>query len=156
MKHSYSIALERFSEAWPEVEPLARAHYAEMQKRFEAEGMQIGPFNPRVDAYERANRDGYMFLFVVRDETGKVVGHATVYLTSDMHNGELIAREDTIFIHPGHRNGIGRKLSAHILAFMKAKGVKRAFIDARTDPRAIRLWQRLGFKPVAEVMMINF
>lgn len=152
----YTIKRESFIAAWPEIKPLARMHFEETRERFAAEGMPMAPFNPRLDIYEKADLGGYLFTFVVRTETGQAVGHSTVYIQTDMHNQETIAREDTIYVHPDHRNGIGRKLTRFILEFLKSQGVVRATIDARTDPRAVALWRRLGFKPVAEVMMITF
>lgn len=153
---NYHITMEGFTAAWPEIEPLARMHFEETRERFAAEGMPMAPFNPRLDVYQLAEQGGYLFTFVVRTDDGKAVGHSTIYIQTDMHNRETIAREDTIYIHPDHRNGVGRRLTKTILAFLKSQGVKRATIDARTDPRAVKLWQRLGFKPVAEVMMITF
>lgn len=151
----YTISRESFTAAWREIEPLARMHFEETRARFAAEGMPMGPFNPRLDIYEKADQGGYLFTFVVRLD-GRAVGHSTVYIQTDMHNRETIAREDTIYVHPDHRNGVGRRLTKHILEFLKSQGVVRATIDARTDPRAVALWRRLGFKPVAEVMMITF
>lgn len=153
---NYTITLEGFTAAWPDIEPLARMHFEETRERFAAEGMPMAPFNPRLNVYQQAEQGGYLFTFVVRTDEGKAVGHSTIYIQTDMHNRETIAREDTIYIHPDHRNGVGRRLTKTILAFLKSQGVKRATIDARTDPRAVKLWQRLGFKPVAEVMMITF
>jgi ribosomal protein S18 acetylase RimI-like enzyme len=153
---NYNITLEGFTAAWPDIEPLARMHFEETRARFAAEGMPMGPFDPRLDVYRQAELGGYLFTFVVRTDDGTAVGHSTIYIQTDMHNRETIAREDTIYIHPDHRNGVGRRLTKTILEFLKSRGVKRATIDARTDPRAVKLWQRLGFKPVAEVMMITF
>lgn len=153
---TYRIGLEKFTEAWPDIEPLARMHFEETRTRMAEEGFDLGPFDPRLNVYRQADEGGYLFTFVVRTEEGKAVGHSTIYIQTDMHNRETIAREDTIYIHPDHRNGIGRKLTRFILDFLRSQGVKRATIDARTDPRAVALWRRLGFKPVAEVMMIQF
>ncbi|TIQ91347.1 hypothetical protein, partial [Mesorhizobium sp.] len=62
---SYDIAIENFNEAWPELEPLCRLHYGEMQARMAAEGMQIGDFKPRLNVYGSA---GHLLCFVVRVE----------------------------------------------------------------------------------------
>ena len=97
-----------------------------------------------------------MFTFIVRTETGEPVGYSNVYLTNDMHNGELIAREDTVFIAPDHRNGVGRRLVRFILDTMKAKGAKRFAIQPVTDLRVGKIWQRMGFRPVAETMILTF
>jgi ribosomal protein S18 acetylase RimI-like enzyme len=152
---TYTITREHFPDAWPEIEPLARQHYAEMLRRFDAEGLPpLGAFNPRLDLYFRAAEEGYLHCFVVRCD-GKVVGHTTVYEQQSMHSGEMFGKEDTIYIAPEHRNGIGMKLTKAVLAFLKERGCKRAVIDASTDPRAVKLWQRLGFRPVSQLMMME-
>ncbi|TPJ55012.1 GNAT family N-acetyltransferase, partial [Mesorhizobium sp. B2-6-7] len=130
----YTISKESFVAAWPEIEPLARMHFEETRARFATEGMPMGAFNPRLDVYKKADEGEYLHTFVVRTETGQAVGHSTVYIQTDMHNRELIGKEDTIYIHPDHRNGVGRRLTKHILLLLKSQGVFRATIDARTDP----------------------
>lgn len=132
-----------------------RAHYGEMCQRLEGEGFECSPYNPRIDEYAKANDGGWFLYFVARHE-GEPVGFCGVYLTSDMHNGDLIAQEDTIYVTPRHRNGLGRKLVKHVLAELKERGVKRAYATAATDIRAGLLYRRLGFKPQAEVYQLTF
>jgi len=73
-----------------------------------------------------------------------------------MHNGEPIAQEDTIFIEKAHRNGIGRKLALFILDELRRRGVKRVTITPVTDLRVGKIWQRMGFRPMAQVMTYIF
>jgi GNAT superfamily N-acetyltransferase len=152
---SYSIGLETFKATYPEVERLYRMHYAAMQERLAGEGVAIGPYNPRLDQYELASDGGWLLTFIVRFD-GKAVGYSNVYLTSDMHNNELIAMEDTIFVEPDHRNGIGRKLTLFVLDDLRARGVKRAMVTTATDKRVGNLLRRLGFKHTAEAMTFIF
>jgi GNAT superfamily N-acetyltransferase len=144
----YAIAIEPFTAAWPELEPLCRQHYGEMQARMAAEGMQIGDFNPRVKAYAAAS---HLLCFVVRKE-GEAVGYGFIWVTQDMHNSELIGMEDTIYMHPDHRNGIGRRFTKHILAELKARGCQRAHITIATDLRVAKMCERVGFKRSAIAM----
>jgi len=153
---TYTINREYFPTVWPEIEPLARQHYAEMQARFEADGLPPqGAFNPRLDLYFQAAEGGYLHCFVVRCDS-EVVGHATVYLQNSMHNSEPYAREDTIFIRPDHRKGIGRRLVKVLLQHMKEQGAKSFVCQAGTDIRAGKLYKRLGFRPIAETMILNY
>lgn len=152
----YTFALENFADTYAEMEPIYRRHYGEMQARLKADGVEIPPFAPRVDQYRKANEAGYMLLYIVRDETGKAVGHSSLYLTNDMHNGEFMAQEDTIYILPEHRNGVGKRLVRFILDDLKRLGVKRVIITPVTDLRVGKIWQRMGFKPVAQVMTYTF
>lgn len=149
------IALERGDLNYPELEPLYRQHYGEMQARLAADGIPIGDYAPRLDQYFPAFEGGWLLNFVVRLD-GKPIGYSNVWLTNDMHNGEPIATEDTIYILPAHRNGIGKRLVKHILADLAARGVRRVLISPVTDLRVGRIWQRMGFKDAASLMIYNF
>ena len=154
--HHYTIALEPFEEAFPDFEPLTRLHYEEMKSRLAAQGIPIGPYKPRFDVYRQAARDGYLYTFVVRTEAGEAVGHATIYLQQDMHNGEMYAREDTLYVRPDHRNGVGRRLVKYLLDAMRERGAKRFVCQAGTDIRAGKLYKRIGFRPAAETMILTY
>jgi GNAT superfamily N-acetyltransferase len=155
-QHHYTISIEPFEDAFADFEPLTRLHYEEMRSRLAAEGIPIGPYKPRFDVYRRAANDGYLFTFVVRKEDGEAVGHATIYLQQSMHNSEYFAREDTMYIRPDHRNGIGRRLVKFILETMKEKGAKTFVCQAGTDLRVGKLYKRLGFQPTAETMTLVY
>lgn len=151
----YEFSSENAAVNLEELLPLYAQHYREMQERLEADGVPVGPFNPRLDSYMKAAMDGHFLNFVVRSE-GKPVGYCNVWLTSDMHNGELIAREDTVYILPEHRNGIGKRLVKYGLQMLRARGVRRLHVTAMTDLRVEKLWRRMGFKPVATAMIYTF
>lgn len=152
----YRFSIERGWENLPELFPLYAQHYREMKARLEADGHEIGEFNPRVPAYVAAWQAGNLINYVVRTENGEAVGYGNIYLTNDMHNSELIAREDTIFVLKTHRNGIGRRLVKFIIADLDGRGVRRAHAIAMTDLRVAKIWQRIGFRPVATAMIYYF
>ena len=152
---SYSFGLEGFESSYLELEPLYREHYAEMCTRLEAEGVAMSPYNPRLDVYAKASREGWLLTIVARHE-GKAIGYCNVYLTQDMHNGDLIAQEDTVFITRTHRNGIGKQLVKFGMDELKRRGCKRLYVDAATDLRVAKLWQRMGYKNVATKMSYTF
>ena len=149
------ITLERGDLNYLELEPLYRQHYGEMQGRLSADGIPIGDYAPRLDQYFAAFKGGWLLNYVVRLD-GAPIGYSNVWLTNDMHNGVLIAREDTIYILPDHRNGIGKRLVKHILADLGARGVRRVLISPVTDLRVGKIWQRMGFKDAASLMIYNF
>lgn len=151
----YVFSVENGADNHPELEPLYRQHYGEMQKRLAGEGIDVPPFNMRLDVYMQYWRAGHLINYVARRD-GKAVGYANVYLTNDMHNGELIAEEDAIYMLPEHRNGAGRLLAKFALADLKSRGVKRLNVQALTDLRVAKLWQRMGFKHTAHTMTFNF
>lgn len=137
------------------LDPLYRFHYAEMQERLAAEGIPIGNYNPQLERYFAAMDGGEMISFVVLCE-GEVAGYSNVWITTDMHNGEPIAMEDTIYMLPEHRRGVGRKLARHVLDHLQGMGIKRMHITATTDTRADVLFKRLGFRPAATSMIYVF
>lgn len=152
---TYAFSVENLRENYPSMEHLFRAHYAEMCERLERDGFQVSPYNPRLEDYFAANERGDLMHFVVRHD-GEPVGYSNIYVTRDMHNQDLIAQEDTIFISKPHRNGVGRKFSLQILAALRAAGVKRLCATALTDLRVAKLWARMGFKHTAHHMTYFF
>lgn len=152
----YRFTVENAEQNCPELFPLYAQHYREMQDRLARDGVEIGPFNPRLESYFRGAREGYLLNFVVRTEEGIPVGYCNVWLTNDSHNGDLIAQEDTVYILPEHRNGIGKRLVKFGLQNLREKGIKRLHVTAMTDCRVEKLWRRMGFKPVATAMTYVF
>jgi len=152
----YSISIEHGSVTLTELFPLYTTHYREMQARLKRDGIDIPGFNPRIDEYVKGWNAGHIVNYVVRDQDGAAVGYSNIYLTNDMHNGQLIAQEDTIFVLREHRNGIGRKLASFILADLQARGVKRVHVSAVTDLRVAKIWERMGFKHAAHSMIYTF
>ena len=152
---TYTVSLESAVDNYDEMKALYTRHYSEMQSRLANEGIHIPEYNPRLDVYFDAWRRGDMLNFVVRLD-GKAVGYSNIYLTNDMHNRELIATEDTIYMLPEHRNGTGRLLSKFILNHLRGLGVKRLSVTALTDLRVAKLWERMGFKHTAHAMTYTF
>jgi len=155
MREGYSITIERGDLNYEELASIYRKHYGEMQERLKGEGIEIGPYRPRLEAYFPNWKLGHLINFVVRFH-GKAVGYANIYFTHDMHNGEPIATEDTIYLLPEHRNGMGRELTKFTMAHMKQMGCKRAIVTAVTDTRSGKLCQRLGYRPTGQVLTYIF
>lgn len=152
---NYTIQQENFKTTYPELEPLYRQHYAEMVERLAGQGVKYSPYNPRLHEYGESCDKGYLLTFVLRcDEVA--CGYINVYITNDMHNHDLVAQEDTIFVVKEHRNGVGKKLVRFGLDELKRRGVKRLLVSAMTDLRVAKLWGRMGFKEVATQMMYTF
>ncbi len=152
---SYQFALESLEGTYQELEPLYQQHYQEMASRLASQGIEIPAYKPRLDEYFKAARGGWLLTFVVRSE-GEPIGYCNVYLTNDMHNGRLIAQEDTIFITKAHRNGVGKKLVQCVLDELRHRDVKWLLVSALTDLRVAKLWGRMGFKEVATQMAYIF
>ncbi len=151
----YSFSCENIETTYAEIEPLYRQHYAEMASRLAEKGVQLAPYAPRLKEYFKAGNGGWLITMVLRFEEN-AVGYCNIYLTNDMHNGELIAQEDTIFVTKDHRNGVGKKLVSFALTELKKRNVKRLMVSASTDLRVAKLWARMGFKEVATQMAYTF
>jgi ribosomal protein S18 acetylase RimI-like enzyme len=152
---SYVITIEKFRDTYEELEPLYRKHYKEMTDRLESTGIPCSPYNPRLDSYAKAGDEGWLLTFVLRAED-KACGYSNVYITNDMHNQDLIAQEDTIYVLPEHRNGVGKAMVRFILNELNSRGVKRALVSAMTDLRVAKMWKRMGFKEAATQMLYTF
>lgn len=152
---NYEITTENFKDTYLELEPLYRTHYAEMTERLKGQGIEMSPYNPRLHEYGEACDRGDLITYVLRCD-GVACGYSNVYLTRDMHNQDLIATEDTIFVLKEHRNGVGKKLVVYGLQDLKSRGVKRLLVSAMTDLRVAKLWNRMGFKEAATQMIYNF
>jgi L-amino acid N-acyltransferase YncA len=152
---TYTIGLEGFDETYPEVQTLYREHYKEMCDRLAEQWIEMSPYNPRLDEYSKASKGGWLLTIIARHE-GKAVGYCNVYITTDMHNQDLIAQEDTIFVTKAHRNGLGKELVKFGINELKSRGVKRLHVSAVTDLRVAKLWERMGFKHTAHAMTYTF
>lgn len=152
---SYEFTIERGDKNYDEIEPLYRQHFSEMHARLLENGTPVGEYNPRLDLYFEAFAGGWLVNYIIR-KGGLAVGYANVYVTADMHTSEKIAMEDTIYVLPEHRNGIGRKLVKFILKDLKARAVKRVTITPVTDLRVGKVWKRMGFQDVANQMTYTF
>jgi GNAT superfamily N-acetyltransferase len=151
---SYSVELRGFGEIFPVLEPLLRQHYAEMAERMRGLGMEVSPYKPRWEQYRRASEGGWLLTFLLwSDDTP--VGDAMVYITNDMHNGDLIAQEDTIYVLPEHRRGAGRLLANAVHEELRRRGVKRLNVTTSTDLRVARWLERQGYKHVAHCMSLS-
>lgn len=153
--NKYLISIERGDLNYLEIEPLYREHYRQMRQRLKTDGVEISDYNPDLGQYFRAFQDGSLLNFVIR-RSGAVVGYSNVYLFKDMHNQDFCAQEDTIFVSNEHRNGIGKTLVKFILEDLKKRDVKRVYISPVTDLRVGKIWERMGFKPIANQMIYHF
>lgn len=152
---SYTFHIEKFHENYSEMELLYRQHYSEMLERLAKNGIEYSPYNPRLDQYFMASEGGWLISYIVRLD-GKAVGYCNVYLTNDMHNRDLIAQEDALFVLKAHRSGVGKKLVEYGLNDLRNRGVKRLNVNAMTDLRVAKLWERMGFKHTCHSMTYTF
>jgi GNAT superfamily N-acetyltransferase len=152
---TYQFHMVNIREWYPALEPLFRKHYAEMQARLAEDGTPIGDYNPRLETYfQAADRGEYRVFIVLQNDA--IIGYCSVWTTEDMHNSEPIATEDALYVVPECRKGVGRPLVKFVLEYLQGIGIKRVTITPVTDLRVGKIWSRMGFKPVAELMTYTF
>ncbi len=151
----YTFHIEKFHENYDEMEPLYRLHYQEMTDRLLTQGIEYSPYNPRLDQYCIASEGGWLISYVVRLNL-KAVGYCNVYVTNDMHNRDLIAQEDALYVLKDYRSGIGKKLVQFGIEDLRNRKVKRLNVNAMTDLRVAKLWERMGFKHTCHNMTYSF
>lgn len=149
------IAIEDFARCWQVFYPLFNRHYDEQRQNWRHyHGIELPPFEMQVANYLNYNETGFLRFFTVRCD-GVPKGYLIVFLTSDTRNGEFVATEDALYMHPDCRNGLGRRLVKIALGHLKNEGVKRVFVSAAIDRRVEILGRRMGFKTVAQQMAID-
>lgn len=156
MRQPYRFSIEDAEFTYPEFEPLYRQHFDEMLERMHSLGIPMGPYDPWLEAYFDAARNGSLVTYVVRTEAGEAIGYSNIYITRDAHNSERIAQEDTIFIRRDHRGPISRVFVRFILDDLRRRGCKRGNVTTIIDPRVAHLWKRMGFKEVGTAMTFVF
>lgn len=153
---TYALSVEPLRDVLTELEPICHQHYDEMQSRMQGLGVPIAEFNPQWDAYCNYESAGLFRAFIARC-AGKIIGYSFIYATPDMHNGELIASEDTIYVVPAHRGkSAGRELVEFVHATLKDIGVKRLSITTSTDLKVAAWLEKRGYKHTAHHMTICF
>ena len=142
---AYTITIEKFHETYAEMEPLYRQHFAEMRERKADVGIEIGDYALDTEGYFAYSESGQLISFIARHE-GEPVGYIHAYLTRDHRTGEIIATEDSVFVLPEHRNGLGRDMVKFVLEYFKRSNVRRVIITSAGDKRLPLLLTRMGFK----------
>lgn len=151
----YTFHIERFDQTYAEMEPLYRQHFAEWKQHRARVGVDTGDYNLDTEGYFAYAASGQLVTYVARLD-GKAVGYLSVYFSRDHRTGEMVASDDSLFIAPDHRNGLGRRLVQFAIKQAKAAGAKRILINAGGDRRVALLLQRIGFAQTAIEMTYDF
>ena len=152
---NYTFHIEKWHENYIELEPMYRQHYQAMKDRLKNDGVELSEFDWRLEQYLSASNEGWLISYVARLD-GVAVGYCNAYITNDMHNRDLIAQEDALYVLPEHRSGIGKKLVQFGIEDLRNRGVKRLIVNAMVDARVTKLWRRIGFKDYCQTMAYTF
>jgi len=151
----YTMNCCKFREVYDDIVPAMYTHYQEMKERLESEGYKVSECNPDLKTYLKYGDEGWLLSYTLRlDDI--FIGYANVYITEDMHNGDLIAQEDALFVYKNYRNGVGKQFVKYILNDLNSRGIKRLIVSAMTDLRVEKVWRRMGFTDLAKQMQYTF
>ena len=131
-----TFARESWSgETLSEVKQLLPMHWREMAQR-----QGDIPLDPNFVAYETLFKAGFATIFTARVD-GKLVGYIIFIVTPrHMHYDHRWAKDDTIWIHPDHRNiGIATGLFDCFEADLKKDGPIVIQIETREGHEALEL-----------------
>jgi GNAT superfamily N-acetyltransferase len=145
---NYTFHIERFDQTYAEMEPLYRQHFAEWKKHRAKAGVDTGNFQLDTEGYFAYAASGQLVTYVARFK-GKAVGYLSIYFSRDHRTGEMVASDDSLFVAPGHRNGLGSRLVRFAIGQATKVGAARILINAGGDARVASLLRRIGFKQTA-------
>lgn len=152
-KHHYKVAVESYKDTYEELKYLYKQCYEELALVAAKDGRIYPEYNPWLSSYNETNEAGALILYVVREHE-VAVGYCLMYLTQDTRSQKLVTYEDSLYMLPDHRNGIGMMVGKIIVQDMKLRGVTRIFLSAIND-RVVNMWKRIGFKPIATTMELE-
>ncbi len=95
-----SYGIERLTDLWDEVRPLAEAHLAEVSE-LARHGLDLDR-----DCYARLEAaGGHLFVTARAGEMGRLVGYLSLYVKRAPHAKVKAAWQDAIYLAPEHRAG---------------------------------------------------
>ena len=140
----YTIAIERFADALPELHALHVMHWKETELH-----MKGIPMNPDYQRMQNAEDAGKLLQFTVRKD-GELVGNLRMYLFMSAHTQTPYASEDTLFIKPEHRGGfLVMELMRYAERVICALGIKEIRVNSKLVNKADVLMRRMRYQPVS-------
>ena len=147
---SLDFSHERLADCIEECKPLFEAHWQE------TEMYRAGTaFNPDYEKYLQYNEIGFYQFFVARRD-GKIVGDAGMYDTKGMHDQRKLAVEDTWYIVPEARQGMGAiRFLQFVEQDLRAQGVQDVYMTTKLANGAGRILEFCGYSHVANQFWKN-
>lgn len=134
---------EKWVEAFPDMQRLFPAHYAELA--LDQESVKL---SPNIEMYEEADKKGLMHLVTARND-GHLVGYFVAAVLPHLHYREAgpMSQTDAYFVDPGYRvGGCGAKLLMFAEESLREKGVKKIYISTKLHSNHSELFEKLGYK----------
>lgn len=147
----YTFGLEPMAKCVDEVRKVHQAHWDETEVLY-----LTRPMDPDYEMFASMEANRQFLFFSIRDAEGELVGNFGFYLALSSHfKGQLMAKEDFLFIHKDHRKGgLARAFYQYAEKCLIKLGVKLIGISdkAPCGGKSLKpLLSREGFKEVATV-----
>lgn len=150
---TYHLTIESFREASEKgLISLMEDFHVELEGK---SNRKFGKFNPRLDCYNECSDNNTLVTYLVWKDT-TLVGYCLMYIAQNMHTQELYAEEDSIYIVPECRHGIGVKLAVFVLQDIKNRGIKTMTISVTHASGSTKLWKKIGFTEFLTQMEYTF
>lgn len=143
----FTLQRESFTAIWPEMKPLAEAHWREIAH------YQDIPLDPDHQVYDAATASGNVVFFTVRDEDGRMVGYAGYFVRANIHyRGSKQAVQDVLFLLTEYRRSrIGMALIAYCDDQLRADGVQVVYQHVKVAHNFGPLLERIGYEHVEHI-----
>lgn len=106
-------------------------------------------FNPDMDRYLRYNEINFYLWYSARD-AGRLVGHASMYVSQSMHTQKRIATEDCWFLKPEYRQGWNAvRFHKFVEQDLRTRGVVEITQSAKNEAVG-RVLQFLGYSATSQ------
>lgn len=135
--------IERVADVWSELLELHRLHWHETETYRHGQ-----PFAPSMERYKEFEDCGWFLLFTAR-QGHRLVGNCGMYLCPSMHSQQLIATEDTLFLHPDFRRG---RTAIEFIGYVRDECFRRGAVEVTVTAKGDkvgRLLRYLAFQPTA-------
>lgn len=137
---------EPIGSLWPELLPLATAHWREVRWDLDSEA------NPDQAKLAAADDAGVYRIFTARQD-GELIGYAAYWIAHHTQNStSLEADADAIYLRPDRRIGrTGTDLIKYADEALRAMGVRMVYQHVRGARDFGPVLERLGYEPIETV-----
>lgn len=137
-----TFAAEHMTVIWPQVEPLARVHYAEV-------GISKSPLRWAREHYAAMEDAGTHRFYTVRDDHRNLIAYCSMILVISPHDQVREAHEDAIYVLPEFRGNLGPSFERRIDYALSEDGVRRIFRERIITGEPERATRRgpIGYEP---------
>ena len=141
-----SCQTEPIAGLWPELLPLADAHWQEVNPDAGMANIDCA----RYQAAEEAGAFAIMTMRLVKGEESQLVGYASFWISANPQQKQTRqATQDALYLRPDWRRGrIGRLLLSHAERWLKSNGITTVYQSVRRANNFGPLLIACGYEPI--------